>query len=82
MVPLKQLNGGNNPNRKPWRRSTSARVKRHENGPNRCSEEKEALERWSPRQLGSLRSLLTCEPESNQMKNKVTLFTVAQQAGP
>lgn len=45
-------------------------------------EQEEELERRSPRPLPSLCALLTCEAECNQMKNKVTLFTVAQQGGP
>lgn len=44
--------------------------------------QKEVLEWQYPQLDRSLCALLTCEPECNQMKNKVTLFTVAQQAAP
>lgn len=47
-----------------------------------CFKQKEVLEWQYPQLDRSLCALLACEPECNQMKNKVTLFTVAQQAGP
>lgn len=62
------------------RRESSRRLQRCSANPS--PKQKEVLEWQYPQLDRSLCTLLTCEPECNQMKNKVTLFTVAQQAGP